>query len=173
MSFGTLSMLYNNTKSKAVRANVAKSFHAATDEFASWTRAVSAVRNQCAHFGRLCGRRLVSCPKRIEGCQEDNTSPFYIFILLMHLLMADEIFEDDQSLAYNMQLFGFTSALFTEFEDVLSMVGIPQNWREAFSNPKVTGLDVGMAVKVANRFRAITGTFITPVPPSARRHKTK
>lgn len=67
MSFGTLSMLYQNTKSKEIRNGVARHFGVTPEELESWARALSSVRNICAHFNRLCGTKPVSRPKKISG----------------------------------------------------------------------------------------------------------
>lgn len=139
MSFGTLSKLYSNTKSKVVRREVATAFGATPDELESWMRALSGVRNTCAHFGRLCGTKLVRRPKSLRGVDIDNGSPFYVLLLLEYMARDWPLFEDDTSLAYGIALLRDVAQLFVEFEDVLTLCGIPENWVEVIFSPSVTG----------------------------------
>lgn len=142
MSFGTLSMLYNNTRSRRVRDSVAASFGTSSDYMASWTRAISAVRNQCAHFGQLVGRRLVSKPKRIPGAEGDNGTVFYIVMLLAHVLSSGSLFKDDSSLAYGPLLIESMVDLFDRNGDLLGTCGIPSNWKELISQKSVSKIDI-------------------------------
>lgn len=142
MSFGTLSMLYSNTRSRNVREGVSSSFGATPEEFQSWSRSISAVRNQCAHFGQLCGRKLVSRPKMIPGVKADNGDPFYIALILMKLLRSDRFFSDDGTLAYSPMMLKSLTDLIIEFRDIAGRCGIPANWKELASNRNVMGFDV-------------------------------
>ena len=49
------------------------------------------------------------------------------------------LFEDDTSLAYGIALLRDVAQLFVEFEDVLTLCGIPENWVEVIFSPSVTG----------------------------------
>lgn len=142
MSFGTLSMLYKNTKSRVVRERVARSFALTADELSSWTRALSEVRNTCAHFGKLIGTKLVSRPKKIPDIPDDNGSPFYIVLMLLYLLRDDRTFSDDTTLMYQMQFMKDTVQLFDDFEDVLDTCQIPHNWIERISDESILGREV-------------------------------
>ena len=142
MSFGTLSMLYKNTRSAKVRDAVASSFHADSEHFESWTRALSSIRNTCAHFGRLCGTRLVSKPKRIPDARGDNGSPFYAILLLVYMLSNELFFEDDPSLAYSICLLADAGRLFSDFDDVLKSAGIPPDWAELMGQKEVSGMPI-------------------------------
>ena len=137
MSFGTLSMLYRNTRSRSVRDNVAASFGVTHDELASWTRAISAVRNQCAHFGQLCGRTLISRPKKVAGVEGDNGNPFYITIVLEKLLSSRSFFADDASLSYELLMFRDVLQLFSDYSDVLEICRIPGNWLDSIRSDAV------------------------------------
>lgn len=142
MSFGTLSMLFKNTRSAKVRSSVAASFHADSEHFESWTRTLSSIRNTCAHFGRLCGTRLVSKPKRIPGAKGDNGSPFYALMLLVYMLSGELFFEDDPSLAYSACLLADTGRLFSEFNEVLKSAGIPSDWSDLMGQREVSRMTV-------------------------------
>lgn len=129
MSFGTLSMLYNNTRSKAVRSSVASFFGATPEELSSWMKALSSVRNVCAHFGRLCGTKLVRMPKRIPGVAfKENDNPFYIVLVLLYLLRNSVISPDDTTLAYNLSFIIDLLSLFNDFEEMLTWCRIPEDW---------------------------------------------
>lgn len=142
MSFGTLSMLYGNTKSKAVRRGVAASFGVDAETLASWSRAVASVRNQCAHFGRVLGRNLVSRPKTIPGIACDNGNPFYILLVLAKLLGDDGFFTNDMSLSYGLMMLGSVASLLCEFNDVCDVCGIPGNWLHLLFAEEVMGQKV-------------------------------
>ncbi len=142
MSFGTLSKMYSNTRSKTVRSGVAMSFGVTVEELVSWARAISSVRNQCAHFGQLCGKPLVSRPKRIAGASGDNGSVFYIVMLLVRLLGGNRFFPDDKTLSYGTMMLASAVRLFDEFSDVSERCGIPEDWRELITQREVVGVDV-------------------------------
>ena len=154
-------MLYKNTRSAKVRGAVAASFHADSDHFESWTRALSTIRNTCAHFGRLCGTRLVSKPKRIPGAKGNNEIPFYALMLLAHMLSGELFFEDDPSLAYSICLLADAGRLFSEFEDVLTSAGIPSNWAELMGQKEVAGIAVSGTGTGGTARGRITGVTMT------------
>ena len=161
MSFGTLSMLYSNTRSAKVRDGVAESFGVTQEELVSWARAISGVRNTCAHFGQICGRGLVSRPKRIYGAKGDNGTPFYIVMILVKLLNSPRYFPDDTSLSYGIMLVNATVRLFNEFEDVLELCGIPSDWRMLISQKEVLGVPtrfMKMPGKLLSLMRRLSGT---------------
>lgn len=142
MSFGTLSMLYGNTKSRAIRDEVARSFNASMEEFASWTRALSSVRNVCAHFGQLCGKRLVSRPKKIPGIPGDNGNPFYIVAILLKLLRENALFIQDVSLSYELLMLRDVLQLLNDNYEVLATCRIPADWQSIILNDTVVGMSV-------------------------------
>lgn len=140
MSFGTLSMLYGNTRSKRVRAAVADSFGIQHDTLTSWIRALSAVRNQCAHFGNICSQPLTSRPKRSASFKfKDNGHFFYIALILENLLGGDELYPDDPTITYSLSFAASIAKLFNEFHDLLPIVGIPRDWGMLMLNEEVTG----------------------------------
>ncbi|MCI8451166.1 MAG: Abi family protein [Eggerthellaceae bacterium] len=151
MSFGTLSMLFNNTKSKAVRNGVAQSFGTTAENLVSWTRAISGVRNTCAHFGRLCGTKLSSRPKMLPGVPGDNGNPMYIVPILMSLLNSRTLFPDDTSLSYGLTFVRDAMQLFCDFEDILSRCRIPRNWEEMIYSKEVFGASAIAMESMKNR----------------------
>ena len=141
MSFGTLSMLYRNTRSAKVRESVAKFFGVNSEVLVSWTRAISSARNQCAHFGKLCGQNLTSRPKKIEKVDIDNGNPFYIVLILEKLLTSKRIFLDDQSLSQILFLINDFASLFSKYQKEASRCKIPTNWKKLMLCTEVTGFD--------------------------------
>ena len=138
MSFGTLSMLYRNTRSRAVKDADAGGFGVEYQVMVSWLRALSSARNQCAHFGRMLGRSLVSRPKRLNRVSLDNASPFYIVVLLVALLDVDGFYHDDLSLSHGLMLVRDISELMIERDQFIVPAGLPENWQEVLQ--EVIGL---------------------------------
>ena len=130
MSFGTLSMLYRNTRSRAIKDAVARSFGVEYQVMVSWLRALSSARNQCAHFGRMLGRSLVSRPRHIDFVGLDNSSPFYIVVLLVALLDEDCIYQDDLTLSHVLMLIRDVSELMIERSALVAASGLPTDWRD-------------------------------------------
>ena len=143
LSFGTLSMLYNNTRSKKVRMSVADSFGTNYDNLESWTRSIATIRNACAHFNRVAGKRLVSIPRRIPGVAGDNATVFYGILVLAHLLNQGKIFYSDISMSYTVTLVGEIMQLFSRYREFVPLFGFPDDWLETITKEEVLGLPTG------------------------------
>lgn len=142
VSFGILSMLYSNTRSKKVRISVADSFGTTYDNLVSWTRSLAAIRNACAHFNRVAGKRLVSIPKRIPGVEGDNSSIFYGILVLAHLLNHRKVFYSDVSMSYTVTLVGEIMQLFSRYREFVPLFGFPDDWLETITGREVLGLPI-------------------------------
>lgn len=129
MSLGTLSKLYRNTKSRAVKKNVASAFGVDTAVLASWLRTLTLTRNQCAHFGKLVGTSLTSQPKKIDGVCLSTSSHFYTVLILIRLLHEVATFDDDPTLNHDMLLIGDVSNLIHRKDETAMDAGIPFNWK--------------------------------------------
>lgn len=141
MSFGTLSKLYRNTRSRSVRIGVADSFGIRYEILTSWMRTISFVRNRCAHFGKLFGTRLVAAPKGIPDVQLRNTHPFYVVLMLEKLLSTDDEFSDDPSLMYSLDLArNIAGIIGTTPLEVRSRL-VPANWRSLMTRRDIVGTD--------------------------------
>lgn len=138
MTFGTLSKLYKNTRSKAVRIAVADSFGVDYETLVSWMRTISYVRNRCAHFGKLLGTKLIAMPRKIGGISLSNSNPFYVVLMLEKLLSAPSYFTDDMSLMYTVSLVRDVSETICNFPFDIAMKYIPLNWRALVTNRAVT-----------------------------------
>ncbi len=156
MSFGTLSMLYNNTRSKNVRKSVSDSFGVKYEVFTSWTRALSTLRNQCAHFGSVCPHGLISRPKRIEGFSYKNNDHFYYAILIIEYLLGhDRLYTDDLSITYSLSFAKSVVNLFNDFENILDIVRVPKNWASLLFNETITGAEWEHEGDVGGKIRDI------------------
>lgn len=92
-TLGSVSKLYANTASKAVRSGVAASFGIDSHTFASWLRTVNAVRNICAHCDVLVARRQIpATPLGAIGRDDDNAKPLFILAMLRELLAGRDEF---------------------------------------------------------------------------------
>lgn len=142
MSFGTLSKLYMNTKSKLVVHGVADSFGVRSSQLISWMRSLSFVRNRCAHFGALLGQPIPAKPSSIPGVTCGNDGAFYSILLLEKLLFPHEILLEYPYTAFGFMLAQEVTDLFNEFSDVLDIAGIPEHWDKLILCEQITGVEV-------------------------------
>ena len=142
MTMGTLSKLYKNTRSKAVRFGVADSFGVRCDELTSWMGTISYVRNRCAHFGRLLGTKLVYMPKAIKGIGLSTDHPLYAALILEKLLSTDTEFPEDLPLMYSVGLLSDIVDVANECPMPIVLEYFPPNWKRLISRRDVVGADV-------------------------------
>lgn len=144
MSLGTLSKLYRNTKSKAVKRNVAVAFGTDYTTLASWLHAIASVRNRCAHFGKVLGSQLTSRPKKLPDNPRLGTGhPFYIILLLVFLLSEGSRFVDGEDLSHDLLLIQDVSALVNRRSASAIKSGIPFNWDSLIAHvEKSCGVEV-------------------------------
>ena len=140
VSLGTLSKLYKNTKSAAVRDAVAGSFACDRELFESWTSCLTVVRNQIAHFGFLLGKTLPRQPKKMSEIDANNTNPFYVTLMLMRMLRTNIHFQGLPELMFSAQIFLKISKLFSGAERECKALGVPDDWFELISSPNVSGV---------------------------------
>lgn len=144
MSFGTLSKMYKNTRSKAVRFVVADSFGVRHEMLESWMQSIAYARNRCAHFGRLLGTTLSAPPKRLGGISLSNQHPFYLVLVLEKLLNTDVGFSDDTSLMYSLSLLLDMANLIARTPRNIADLYVPPNWRSMMTARNVAGTSVEM-----------------------------
>ncbi|MCR4870486.1 MAG: hypothetical protein K5859_04195, partial [Atopobiaceae bacterium] len=101
---------------------------------------IATIRNACAHFNRVAGKRLVSIPKRIPGVEGDNSTVFYGILVLAHLLNQGKIFYSDISMSYTVTLVGEVMQLFSRYREFVPLFGIPDDWLETITKKEVLGL---------------------------------
>lgn len=137
MTMGTLSMLYKNTRSKAVRFGVADSFGVRYEELASWMSAISFVRNRCAHFGRLAGTSLVIAPKAISGVNLSTSHPLYSVLVLERLLSSEVEFRGDLPPLHSMALVAEINDLAAEYDGPVARAYLPPSWQSLITRPDI------------------------------------
>ena len=131
MTFGTLSKLYRNTKSGAVKRRVADAFGMDFTKLSSWLRTITTVRNACAHFNTVARKKLPSQPAKIDNVGISTSNHFYIVLILITLLHENMCFNDDFSLNHDCLLIRDISELIYERKSAAVDAGIPFNWRHA------------------------------------------
>ncbi|QYY44714.1 Abi family protein (plasmid) [Aneurinibacillus thermoaerophilus] len=92
MSFGTLSMLFRNLK-KEDRKDIARSSYGIPEFYMiSWLRCLAYVRNVCAHYGRLYGKKLILLPKLFKSDKKLGVKADKVFcaIYIMRKLCKDQ-----------------------------------------------------------------------------------
>lgn len=144
---GTLSKLYKNTRSAAVRDAVAKSFACERDVFESWTSCLTVVRNQIAHFGPLLGRKLAIQPKKMPEVEADNTNPFFVALMLMRMLRTNMHFEGEIDLLFSVQLCLNVHRIFSQNRRELKALGVPDDWEAIMTSPDVSGIGIAINPK--------------------------
>ena len=96
ISFGALSKMYAHLRIR-LRKQIAQEFNQPAPVFLSWLHALTAVRNTCAHHGRLWNRELAVKPElpnawKAQGL--DNNRPYIIALIVQTLL--SEVSPDSQ-----------------------------------------------------------------------------
>lgn len=130
VSFGTLSKLFCNFKDVEVKKRVAKSFGLPQYSYLeSWMKAISALRNCCAHHGRLWNKRfplIPQLPSRLPLCWI-SAKPRQQFKLYSPLCCMSYL---EQSIfpksTFKTEIFMLLSNLPTS---VLKSMGIPIEWK--------------------------------------------
>lgn len=140
LSLGTISRLFANLKVKQVRHDVADFFGTKANVLDSWLRAISQLRNSCAHFSRVCGKDLISTPMRIPSFQKaDNRRAFYIILILEKLLASKSIFIDNPSLFYGQSLAKDSMNLIYSNIQIARLFGLPSDWESLILNKELLG----------------------------------
>lgn len=131
VSFGTLSKLFCNFKDVEVKKQVAKSFGLPQYAYLeSWMKSISALRNSCAHHGRLWNKRFPLIP------QLPNRLPLYWISVKPRQLF--KLYAPLCCMAYLEQSIRPKSIFTKEIVSLLSnlpisalkYMGVPSEWRE-------------------------------------------
>jgi abortive infection bacteriophage resistance protein len=91
ISFGSLSQMYANLRTK-LRKEIARRFNQPAPVFLSWLHTLTAIRNTCAHHGRLWNKELAvkpELPKAWKAQGIDNRR--YSIIALISQTLLDEV----------------------------------------------------------------------------------
>lgn len=135
LSLGTLSKLYRNLRSKAIKHSISDSFRVEYGVFSSWLRTISEVRNRCAHFSSLICKPLVAKPKSIPRFDADNGSLFYVALMLVRLTEADSVHADLRNTYELGMIFDMVDLCRQQKNgDLLSLAGFPTDWARAIAD---------------------------------------
>ncbi|GED14792.1 hypothetical protein TS65_00765 [Aneurinibacillus migulanus] len=132
ITFGALSMLFKNMKKDDQKKIAGETYGTTPFYIESWLRTLAYVRNVCAHYGRLYGKRLVLSPKLFDddkkrGIQEK--SPFAAIYIMSRLCLDKSVWDFFISNLY---------ALVSQYEDQikLHLIGFPENWYELLNEKR-------------------------------------
>ena len=128
-SFGTLSKLFCNFKDVEVKKEVAKSFGLPQYSYMeSWMKSISALRNCCAHHGRLWNKRfplIPQMPSRLPLCWI-STKPrqqFKLYAPLCCLAYLEQSIKPQSTFTQEI-----VSLLTNVQNSILKSMGIPSDW---------------------------------------------
>jgi abortive infection bacteriophage resistance protein len=124
MSFSTLSKLYSNLKNKD-RDRIASEYYNLPHIYiASWLRVLSVVRNVCAHYGRLYGRRFRTAPRldKKDAKLGFDSNRIFAAIFVMKKLTRDKQIWMGEFVSH-------LQALIEQYSEVdCSLIGFSENW---------------------------------------------
>lgn len=120
ISFGELSKVFRNLL-KNDKKEIVKSYKISSYYIESWLHTLSYIRNVCAHYGRLYGKRLVIAPM-LPGSERsfNNKTVFAAIYILSRLLHIEELTNFITSL----------NALLEQYETYITYgdLGFPEKW---------------------------------------------
>lgn len=140
LPFGTLSKMYRNTRSKAVRFAVSDSFGVEYGILSSWMRTISEIRNRCAHFSSLVCKPIVCKPKKLVGVDVDNGGIFFFAIVLKVLTGCERRYADIRGL-YDAEFIEDLEDIASKHDSkVLEIAGFPADFRDVLEQAATTSL---------------------------------
>ncbi len=130
-SFGCLTKLFFNFTDESVKKKIARSYGVPQQEILeSWMKAINALRNCCAHHGRVWNRTMPVMPKMpsrlrqpwIVNKPEVANKLYSVLCCLIYWINAIDT-QNDAALKFK--------ALFEEYPIVdVAAMGFPQNWHK-------------------------------------------
>jgi len=122
-SFGFLSKMYSNLKDEDQREIGIEYYNIKPDFIRTWLYSLSALRNICAHYGRLYNRKLEISPKLFKKDKKIgiiNNTVFSMSIIIGRLLKDKKEWNE-----YVTNL----SALLEKYQVVdIELLGFPKDW---------------------------------------------
>jgi abortive infection bacteriophage resistance protein len=124
MSFGTLSKLFANMKNTDSNELSKRFYGVPAIYFKSWLRALSQLRNICAHYGRLYNRLFTSKPKLEKSDSESGILPNQLF---SHILLLKKLMHETDWKSKSIEL----EVLIEEYLEVIDLdkLGFPIDWK--------------------------------------------
>jgi len=97
LTFGQLSVLFENLKGGVLKSEVAAKFNAASPILESWLRSINSLRNFCAHHARIWNRKFAIKPiiplkeswKFLENIEDDTNQRLYGILSCMVKMMEN------------------------------------------------------------------------------------
>lgn len=133
MTLGDLSHFYKGLAKDADKKSIAQSLKLTAPLLESWLHTLTAVRNICAHHGRLWNKELGIKPAKPK--QDELSWPLYLKVQQSQLTRASGILamlhhfmqQTSPNTSWHIRLF----ELFNDFPEIhLSSMGLSNNWRE-------------------------------------------
>lgn len=122
-SVGMLSFTFSDLR-RHDRKEIARLFHTGDNQLASWLRAFTELRNQCAHFARLYYLRFTSVPKKDRRMEKPVDRTLFSQIYMLKFLHQD-------AAKWNGHLQALASLMHCyEAAIDLEHIGFPTNWQD-------------------------------------------
>ena len=122
-SVGMLSFTFSDLR-RHDRKEIARLFHTGDNQLASWLRAFTELRNQCAHFARLYYWRFTSVPKKDRRMEKPVDRTLFSQIYMLKFLHQD-------AAKWNGHLQALASLMHCyEAAIDLEHIGFPTNWQD-------------------------------------------
>ena len=127
LSFGNISKFYANLKHREQKELGILTLNISKYHMTSWLRALTNLRNRCAHYGRLYNHTFVVIPrneKNINYVMNGMLFSQLLVIKYIHSYMDKEKWND----IYKKALFN----LIEEYKGIIELekIGFPENWKE-------------------------------------------
>lgn len=128
LNFSTISKLYSNLKpsdKKFIKDNNLCSLP--YKRISGWLNSLTALRNECAHYGRLLDIKLpkISISKEYKSENYDAEKLFAYLLAIKDLIASKDIWDS---------FLDSLNILFSKYKSVtISKIGFPENWFEVLS----------------------------------------
>lgn len=123
ISFGELSKLFRNLR-EDTKNEIVKDFNVPYYHIGSWLHSLAYVRNVCAHYGRLYGKKLIIKPTLFKSKRGliENSSVFAAIYVLSKLLHQDN----------HTNFITTLHTLLEEYEEYVDLdrLGFPNEWEK-------------------------------------------
>lgn len=130
LSFSTLSKLYSNLKNQD-KSQIAEEYYKLPYKYIiSWLRVLSIVRNICAHYGRLYGRRFRTAP-RLDA--KDERLGFDRNRIFAAIFVIKKLYQDKQTWRNEFVL--SLQALIGQYSEVdCGLIGFCKDWEKLLTH---------------------------------------
>lgn len=132
LTFGQTVLIFNQLQNKH-KQNISKSFSVSYKTAGKWMHALSAIRNICAHHGRLWNKEMTTrLHIKVKGYEEifskDRPNRLFNYLVVMQIFLTD--INNDQDFIIQLQ------SLIEGYQINISHMGFPVNWKERLEEVK-------------------------------------